>query len=42
MRTFELYTISGQKLTVRNCINLQDALNKANLKETDIFKSIEK
>jgi len=42
MKTFELYTIAGQKLTVRNCINLQEALKKADLREIDIYKSIER
>lgn len=42
MKTFELYTIAGQKVTVRNCQNLQEALTKAGLREFDIFQSIEK
>lgn len=38
MKTFVLYTIGCQKITVRNCKNLKDALRKTGLKEEVVFK----
>ena len=41
MKTFILYTIS-QKVTVKNCKDLDHALSKADLTQDEIFKSEEK
>ena len=40
MKTFKIYTFS-QILTVKNCKDLEDAIQKTGLKEDVIFKTEE-
>ena len=41
MKTYKLYTLCGQIVTVRNCKNKSQAMAKADLKPRDVFKSEE-